>query len=215
MKRDELWQERLFEDSKNGKYLRYLSHTAAGEGRQPLLLYIHGAGSRGDSLSGLSHAGPIGELDNGRPIAAHIVAPQCHADTWFELFETLVDFVREQAARADVDPRRVYLTGCSMGGYTSWQLAMTCPELFAAVVPVCGGGMYWNAVRLRDVPVWAFHGARDRVVLPDESLHMVRAINDCGGDARLTILPHVEHNAWEAAFSSDEMWSWLFRQVKK
>lgn len=69
-----IWQEELFEDHKTGKYLRYLSHTAAGE------------------------------LDHGRAIAAHIVAPQCHADTWFELFETLIDFARQQAVRPDVDP---------------------------------------------------------------------------------------------------------------
>lgn len=214
METSELWQKELFEDHKTGKHLRYLSHVAAGEERLPLILYIHGAGSRGDSLDGLGHVGPIGELDRGRPIAAHIVAPQCHADTWFELFETLLDFVRQQAARPDVDPDRVYLCGSSMGGYTSWQLAMSCPELFAALVPVCGGGMYWNAGRLKEMPIWAFHGARDRVVLPEESLHMVRAVNDCGGHARLTILPRAEHNAWDAAFSSEELWDWLFQQRK-
>lgn len=99
-----IWQEELFEDHKTGKYLRYLSHTAAGEGRNPLLLQIHGAGSRGESLDTFAHVGPVGELDHGRAIAAHIVAPQCHADTWFELFETLIDFARQEAVRPDVDP---------------------------------------------------------------------------------------------------------------
>ncbi len=75
-----IWQEELFEDHKTGKYLRYLSHTAAGEGRNPLLLQIHGAGSRGESLDTFAHVGPVGELDHGRAIAAHIVAPQCHVE---------------------------------------------------------------------------------------------------------------------------------------
>lgn len=211
---DIIWQEKLFEDHKTGNYLRYLSHIAAGEGRQPLLLHIHGAGSRGEALDTFGHLGPVGELDRGRAIGAHIVAPQYHADTWFELFETLIDFARQQAVQPDIDPARIYLCGISMGAYASWQLAMTCPELFAALVPLCGSGMYWNAACLKENPIWAFHGALDCVVLPEESLHMVRAVNDCGGNARLTILPHAEHNAWDAAFASDELWSWLFQQRK-
>ena len=96
------------------------------------------------------HVGPGGELDRGRAIGPQIDAPQCHAETWFKLFETLIDFARQQAARPDVDPDRIYLCGISIGGYASWQLAMTCPELFAALVPVCGGGMYWNAAFASD-----------------------------------------------------------------
>ena len=184
---DIIWQEKLFEDHKTGNYLRYLSHIATGEERQPLLLHIHGAGSRGEALDTFGHLGPVGELDRGRAIGAHIVAPQYHADTWFELFETLIDFARQQAVQLDIDPARIYL---------------------------CGSGMYWNAACLKENPIWAFHGALDCVVLPEESLHMVRAVNDCGGNARLTILPHAEHNAWDAAFASDELWSWLFQQRK-
>lgn len=217
MSYSEFWTEEGFKDTRTGKTLKYASHSHPGEGRQPLLFNIHGAGSRGDSLSLLteSESGMVGEIKKGRSIPAHIVMPQCYADTWFELFETLLHFVEEQAARPDVDTSRIYITGASMGGYTTWQLAMSRPELFAAVVPICGGGMDWNAGRLRDVPVWAFHGVLDDVVSPIETVKMVRKINLNGGDARITLFPHADHNAWDPTFSMDAMWDWMFSQKKK
>jgi len=115
----------------------------------------------------------------------------------------------------NVDMNRVYLCGSSMGAYTSWQVAMSHPEWFAALVPVCGGGMYWNAARLKDLPIWAFHGALDATVLPEETLHMVAAVNRNGGNAKITIFPDVKHDAWVRAFGDDKMWEWMFSQERE
>ena len=65
--------------------------------------------------------------------------------------------------------------------------AMSMPEYFAAIIPICGGGMCWNCIRLKDVPIWAFHGALDDTVLPEESMHMVAAVNRNGGNAKITV----------------------------
>ena len=162
----------------------------------------------------MSHAGPIGELEKGRKIPARIVAPQCCGDTWFELFETLIDFAENMANESGVDKSRIYLTGVSMGAYAAWQLAMTKPDMFAALVPVCGGGMYWNAARLKNIPIRAFHGALDTTVLPEESVHMVAAVNNSGGKAELTVYPDMAHNSWERAFADDEMWKWMLSQKR-
>lgn len=207
-----LFSEREFISSKTGKSLKYLYYSPNTDDSIPLIIYLHGAGSRGNGLSLMSHAGPIGELENGRKIPAKIVAPQCCGDTWFELFETLTDFAENTANESGVDKSRIYLTGVSMGAYAAWQLAMTRPDMFAALVPVCGGGMYWNAARLKNMPVWAFHGALDEVVFPEESVKMVRAINKNGGNAKITVFEKADHNAWDPAFSLDEMWEWMFSQ---
>ena len=102
-----------------------------------------------------------------------------------------------------------------MGGYAAWQLAMSLPDLFAAVTPVCGGGMYWNAQRLKNIPIWAFHGKIDTTVLVAESIHMVEAVNANGGHAKLTIYPDAGHNAWDPTFSDPAYWSWILQQRKE
>lgn len=209
-----LFSEREFISSKTGKSLKYLYCSPNTDDIIPLIIYLHGAGSRGSELSQMSHAGPIGELEKGRKIPARIVAPQCCGDTWFELFETLTDFAENTANESGVDKSRIYLTGVSMGAYAAWQLAMTKPDMFAALVPVCGGGMYWNAARLKNMPVWAFHGALDEVVFPEESVKMVRAINKNGGNAKITMFEKADHNAWDPAFSLDEMWEWMLSQKR-
>jgi predicted peptidase len=96
-----------------------------------------------------------------------------------------------------------------MGGYATWQLAMSLPEYFAAIVPICGGGMYWNAGRLVNVPVWAFHGQKDPVVLPEESVKMVEAVKHNGGNARLTLYPENAHDAWSDTYRNPEVFEWL------
>ena len=209
-----LFSERKFISAKTGKGLKYLYYSPNTDGNLPLIIYLHGAGSRGTELSQLSHIGPIGELEKGRNIPARMVAPQCCGDTWFELFETLIDFAENMANESGVDKSRIYLTGVSMGAYAAWQLAMTKPDMFAALVPVCGGGMYWNAERLKNMPVWAFHGALDDVVLPEESIKMVRGINKSGGNAKITVFEKADHNAWDSAFALDEMWKWMLSQKR-
>ena len=114
-----------------------------------------------------------------------------------------------------VDARRVYLTGLSMGGYGTWELAARQPQRFAAVVPICGGGDERQASRLSALPIWAFHGAADNVVFPIRSQKMVDAIRAAGGKIQYTQYPGVGHNSWNQAYRSDELLKWLFAQRRK
>ncbi len=190
-------------------YLLYAPETPAPV---PLILFLHGSGERG---SDLLHAGDEGlpEILANIPEAALVVVPQCPENTrWtdhLEAFETILDTVTAGYA---VDPNRIYLTGLSLGGQGSWYLAARAPERFAALVPVCGRSNPEEAARLKNLPVWAFHGAEDEVVPPSESEKMVRALEKVEADVKLTVYPGVGHNSWAKAYSEPELYRWLFTQ---
>ena len=179
--------------------------------KYPLLIYLHGAGSRGGDISIVSDAvtGPIGEINRGHKLPFIIAAPQCNAKMWFEISETVLGFIDMVAARPDVDRTRVYLSGTSMGGYACWYFAMFRADLFAAILPVCGGGLPAFASYLKGLPVWAHHGALDNVVAVNESLAMVRQLRRLGSEVRLTIYPDREHDSWVPAFADPEVYTWL------
>ena len=108
-----------------------------------------------------------------------------------------------------MDNERVYLKGISMGGYGSWTLATSYPKRFAAIVPICGGGKRISGWRLKDVPVWAFHGAKDNVVPLRESEEMVESVKRSGGDAKLTVYPDANHDSWTKTYDNPEVYEWL------
>ncbi len=109
---------------------------------------------------------------------------------------------------------RVYLTGLSMGGYGSWNLGAAYPDLFAAVAPICGGGVASEVAGLKGVPVWAFHGELDDVVWPHRSSDMVSALQKAGGDAKLTMYPDLQHDSWTATYSNTELYDWFLAHEK-
>jgi predicted peptidase len=143
-----------------------------------------------------------------------VVSPLCNADTWFDIFSNVIEFTKYISAAPFADEKRIYGLGASMGGYALWQLAMSCPEVFAAIIPICGGGMYWNVARIKDIPIWAFHGAKDDIVLLDESKKMVDKVNRIGGNAKLTVYPENEHDAWTDTYKNYEVFRWLLDQEK-
>ena len=144
------------------------------------------------------------------------VTPMCPVNqTWFDFMPDLKALVAQISSLPYADTSRFYGMGASMGGYGIWQLAMSIPEVFAAILPICGGGMYWNAKRLVNVPVWAFHGAKDKTVSCEESQKMVDAVNKHGGSAKLTVYPDNFHNAWSDTYSNQEVFDWLLSQTNK
>jgi len=124
-------------------------------------------------------------------------------------------FVDEVLEKFPVDKNRVYLTGLSMGGEGAWRLAIRRPETFAALVTICGS---WSspskAERLRQVPVWAFHGKIDSVVPVAETKKMVEALKSLGADARLTVYDGVGHASWKPAYENPELYKWLLSHSK-
>ncbi|MBQ7293250.1 MAG: prolyl oligopeptidase family serine peptidase [Clostridia bacterium] len=180
--------------------------------KYPTLLFLHGAGTIGNDLDKLA-GNPFFEHVEKLNLPCVIFSPQCNeGKVWFDLFERLEDFARTVLEFDFVDKERYYVVGASMGGYATWQLAMSLNDIFAAAIPICGGGIYWNAGRLKNTPVWAFHGENDPTVFCEDSVQMVEAINKRGGNAKLTIYPNTDHNSWDPTYGNPEVWEWLFSQ---
>ncbi len=179
------------------------------EKKYPVIIFLHGAGSRGNDITIVKRNALFEAAKQYEPFPFVMVAPQCSENTWFDMFERLKELVIKVSEAPFTDKQRIYLTGNSMGGYATWQLAMSMPEYFAAIVPLCGGGMYWNAWRLANVPVWAFHGEKDDVVFAEESKKMVDAVNASGGNAKLTLYPEHGHDVWTDTYSNYAVFEWL------
>ncbi|MBN1507452.1 MAG: prolyl oligopeptidase family serine peptidase [Sedimentisphaerales bacterium] len=194
------------------RYLLYLP-TRYGENREqkwPLILFLHGAGERGNDLELVKKHGPPKLIGQGTAFPFVIVSPQCPADLWWtEMLDGLVSLLDEVQSRYAVDPDRVYLTGLSMGGFGTWALGCRHPERFAAIAPICGGGEWFLANRLKTVPVWAFHGAKDQVVAPRESTEMVDALKRAGADVQLTVYPEAQHDSWTQTYNNPKLYEWF------
>lgn len=193
------------------KYLLYLPEGYGEKCKKwPLIMFLHGAGERGDNLELVKKHGPPKIVGMGKELPFIIVSPQCPNDVWWpeqtDVLKSLLDNV-EKNYRVDTD--RVYLTGLSMGGFGTWTLACAYPGRFAAIAPICGGVERYLADRLKDVPVWAFHGARDKVVPVRRSEEMVEAVRKAGGDAKLTVYPEAEHDSWTATYDNQELYDWF------
>ncbi len=183
------------------------------QGKLPLIIQLHGAGERGNGKD-LSRV-EIYRFPNfeEQDYPCRVVMPQCPADTfWAARVESIVAFIQQLKDAYDVDEDRVYLTGLSMGGYGTWYTAMARPDLFAAIAPVCGGGMAWNAPVLT-MPVWAFHGVDDPVVSVTQSDEMVEALRRAGRNVTYTRLEGVQHNAWDYAYN-EELLAWLLQHTR-
>ena len=185
------------------------------EKRYPLLILLNGAGSRGNDIDVLRTGSFFSLTAAHKDFPFVVIMPLCTENTWFDMWERLMGFVKHVTGLPFVERDRVYLMGASMGGYATWQMAMSMPEYFSAIVPICGGGMYWNAGRLVGIPVWAFHGKLDPTVLVEESEKMVNAVNKRGGNAKLTVYPENGHDAWTDTYRNPEVFAWLLRHRKQ
>lgn len=192
-------------------YLRFEPTGFSEDKKYPIIIHFHGAGSRGDNVEILNNQSIMSYANNTENFPFVMFLPQCSANVWFDVFEQLKVFVKTVVELPYVDKENVYLSGVSMGGYASWQMLMSEPDIFRKAVICCGGGMYWNAARIK-IPVWAFHGTDDRTVFFEESQKMVNAVNLSGGNAKLTEYKGIGHNCWEKTYSNPEIYKWLIAE---
>jgi predicted peptidase len=195
-------------------YLLYLPKNT-GKKKLPLVMFLHGAGERGHTLDLVSVHGIPKLIKEGKDFGFIAVSPQCPVNSWWtKELDALQGLLEHVINTYNVDTKRVYLTGLSMGGMGTWQFAGTYPEYFAAIAPICGGGEWLSARMLGKIPVWAFHGDKDDVVPLEESERMVRFVKKAGGNAKLTVYKGVGHDSWTKTYNNPKFYAWLLSHKK-
>jgi predicted peptidase len=198
-------------DAATGRnYLLFLPDGYNEQKSWPMILFLHGAGERGDDLELVKKHGPPKIVEEKKDFPFIVVSLQCPGgSSWTKENEFLKELLDDIEARYKVDKERIYLTGLSMGGFGTWSLACAYPERFAAIVPICGGGEPSEASKIKDMPVWAFHGVKDKVVSVEKSREMVNAVNSVGGNAKLTVYPEAGHDSWTQTYDNPKLYDWF------
>jgi predicted peptidase len=194
-------------------YLLYLPKNYDKQESWPLVLFLHGAGERGDDLELVKVHGPPKLIAEGKDFPFIVVSPQCPKERWWEPIE-LTALLDQIVKTHKVDEDRICVTGLSMGGFGSWRLAAYTPHRFAAIAPICGGGeTYWTR-RFPHLPVWVFHGAKDTGVPLERSQEMVDALKKAGGEPKLTVYPEAGHDSWTETYNNPKFYEWLMEQER-
>ena len=191
-------------------YLLFLpeDYKKDSEKKWPMILFLHGAGERGSDINKVKIHGPPKIVAHQKDFPFIVVSPQCPEGSWWEPFQ-LIALLDEIQATYRVDPDRVYLTGLSMGGFGTWDLSIRNPERFAAIAPIYGGGNPVLARRIKDLPIWVFHGDKDGTVPVARSDEMVAALKKAGADMKYTRYEGVDHDSWTRTYDNPELYTWL------
>jgi predicted peptidase len=213
-------QSRLFKKKAvrnlTGKYLLFLPESyGKTKQRFPLIMYLHGGSLRGDDVEKVRTLGLPQLVEHDKSFPFIVVSPLCPAgETWTDA-ELLIGILDEVVAKYSVDSARVYLTGHSMGGRGTWYLAYKHPERFAAIAPMSPLSTIsaW-AIKLRNVPVWAFHGARDNIASIEESKTLVDALKALGGDVKFTELVDRDHFILDI-YEDRQLYEWFLQHRRK
>ena len=193
--------------TKEIKYLLYTPKSYDETKPIPLLIFLHGAGERGNDLELVKIHGPPKLIEAGVELPMIVASPQVALNEWWSP-STVVWLLKDIQSRLNIDPKRVYLTGLSMGGYGTWETAIRYPTLFAAIVPICGRGDPTMAERIKHIPTWIFHGAKDDVVPMKYSEAMYEALIQYG-NVDFTVYPEAMHDSWTETYADMKLYDWL------
>ncbi|MFD1613821.1 carboxylesterase family protein [Gelatiniphilus marinus] len=195
------------------QYLKYLpeQYEEDLDKKWPLLIFLHGSGERGTDIEKVKLHGPPMLVEKGKHFPFIIISPQAKI-RWDEnvLHQIITNFIENN--RVDTD--RIYLTGLSLGGHGTWNLAQKYPEMFAAIAPICGWGNIEKAWKLRHMPVWCFHGELDTVVPLSASKNMINALRPINPKVKFTVYPEIYHDAWKQAYNNPKLYDWFLKQKK-
>jgi predicted peptidase len=203
----------------DAKYVVFVPAGYKGDKDFPVILFLHGSGSTGDDgekqIKG-GRAKAIRDKKEKFPFIA--VFPQAHTKGWGANGpggKQAIAILDEVQKDYKTDKKRVYLTGLSMGGFGTWSLAAAYPDRWAAIAPICGGGDPKTAAKIKDLPCWCFHGDADPTVNVEKSRVMIKALKDAGGSPRYDEYPGVNHNSWDRAYATAELYTWFLKHSTK
>ncbi len=195
------------------RYSVFLPHGHDGRRERAAILFLHGAGETGGDGIRPTTVGIGPAVRRREPRFPFVVIfPQSRRGSWQHPkpdAAAAMAILDEVISTCAIDPRRVHLTGISMGGYGTWSLAAAYPGRWASIAPVCGAGHPRHAPRIRHIPCWAFHGAADDVVPVRATRVMIAALRRAGAEPRYTEYPGVGHNSWDPAYETEELYGWF------
>ena len=194
------------------RYLLYYPKNYVEGRKYPVMFHLHGAGSRGTDFKEFDGSIILDILQRGdSPLSnGFCIFPQCNTDTWFDRFSELLGLVKYLYSQPYVDQTRFNASGISMGGYGIYQVLASLPELFNKAIICCGGGMYWNSGRIKDIKFRIFHGELDDVVYPEEARRMYARLKETLADVTLMIYPDANHICWDITYTNYDNLKWLF-----
>src|SRR5262249_27274097 len=197
----------------------FVPHDYKGDKPYPLILFLHGSGERGTDGKKQVKVGIGATIKKQEKSFGYIVVfPQAQQNSWNAAGsdgKRAMAILAEVEKNYPVDPKRVCLTGLSLGGYGTWSLAAKYPDRWAAIVPICGGGDPRTAETIKNIPCWCFHGDADKAVPVSGSRKMIDALKAAGGNPKYTEYPDVGHNSWDKAYGTPELYEWLLKQQTK
>jgi predicted peptidase len=203
--------EREITKTVSGRFLLFLPDGFANDGRKwPLIVFLHGSGERGSDLEKVKIHGPPMIAEKREDLPFIVVSPQAEAGRNFE-GDAVIALLDEIVRQLPVDKDRIYLTGLSMGGFATWAWAIQEPSRFAAIAPIAAGWTTEDACKLKGIPIWAFHGTKDGAVPIGPHQQMIDAVNACGGNAKMTVYPEGDHDAWTATYANPELYEWFLQ----
>ena len=199
------------------KELNYILHVPKNtNSKKPLIIFLHGSGEKGNDLEKVKIHGPLKYVKN-HELDSYILAPQCPENEYWNA-EVLYQLILKIEKENNVDADRIYLTGLSMGAWGVWNLAFAHPEKFAALVAIAG---YVDRIpmiencKIAAIPTRIFHGILDDVVTYQYSVWMYNKLKDCSVDIELTLFDDANHDSWSRVYDNQEIYDWMFKQVKK
>jgi predicted esterase len=210
----------------NINFLLYLTNNYGKSSQQkwPLILYLHGMGERGNNLDYLKVEGLPKKLESDEIFPFVVASPQIESQDGYwsadETTNSLFTLLEEIKAVYSIDPDRIYLTGVSLGAGGTWEIGLRYPDRFAALIPVMGYygypfGVPDNICDLKNVPIWAFHGAKDEVVPLDAEAGLVNALKACDGDVQFTVYPEAGHDIANEVYAKPDLYTWMVSQTLK
>lgn len=203
--------------------------------KYPLVIFLHGSGERGHDNDAQLKWGVMNFATDANMVLhpCFVIAPQCPEGSGWSNFsgdrkkmelnlqptpakpmELLIGLIHKMIKSFNIDSNRIYITGLSMGGFGTYDAIERYPHLFAAAVPVCGGGDVSKASSIAHIPIWIYHGSDDPAVSPLYALNMLEALTKAGARPGFTQLPETGHFSWLGAYSDARIMEWMFRQHK-
>ncbi|MFH7015237.1 prolyl oligopeptidase family serine peptidase [Flavobacterium sp. FlaQc-47] len=184
--------------------------------KKPLIVFISGDGEKGTDIEKVKINGPLKYLKTHQ-LDAYVLAPQCKENENWDI-ESINQLILKIQKENKIDPDRIYVTGLSSGGWAAWNLALTYPDKFAAVVPISGFVdliALESSCKIAPIPTRIFHGLLDDVVKVDYAITIYKELKKCNAkDVQLTIFDDAGHDSWTRVYDNPEIYDWMFKQIK-